>query len=219
MKNDKTSTPRQDERAGLDSLEHFMTLFAATFPHESVKGFVWEVGAAGGDLARRFSRAYPSCLAHATDGDSETVYYQGRPLGDGDTSIPEQALLAHGLFPDAALTSRKYDTVISYGLLRCLKEPATLLRAIRGSAAINAKVFLMDFVRPDSPEKIERLANELATGEPGIVRERLIETFRHAPTQEQAREWIKEANLESLTVCVDSECYLIIKGRVNPPPA
>ncbi|MDD3519596.1 MAG: class I SAM-dependent methyltransferase, partial [Chromatiales bacterium] len=148
--------------------EAFVARFRECFPDLAVSGQVLDLGCGPGDVAARFARAFPACSVDGIDGSAAMLAEGERLLALH--GVADRVRLHRCLLPDDAPPNAPYDGIISNSLLHHLHEPAVLWRAIRDHARAGAFVYVMDLMRPDSPEVARALVERYSGDEPEVLR-------------------------------------------------
>jgi len=148
--------------------ERFVALFSATFPDEPLQGAVLDLGCGPADVTVRFARAHPAVVVHGIDG-AEAMLAHGRAR-IAQAGLSHRVSLARAHLPHERPPLPAYDVVISNSLLHHLPEAPILWRSIARYAKPDAKIFVMDLMRPASMEDVERLVDEHAQGAPEVLR-------------------------------------------------
>ncbi len=190
--------------------EGFVDLFLARFPDFPATGEVLDLGCGPGDVCMRFARRFPEVVIHGIDG-AEAMLAEGRRLL-GEAGLAERVQLHHGYLPGAVLPRAHYATLISNSLLHHLNDPMLLWHALRDHAEPGARIFVMDLMRPETPEQALGLVEQYAAGEPEVLRHDFHMSLHAAYTPEEVRGQLAEAGL-ALVVEVVSDRHLIAYGR------
>ncbi len=190
---------------------YFIELFRQTFPKLNVSGCVLDLGCGPADISLRFARAYPDCEIHGVDAAAAM-------LALGDKAIQQAELerrirLVSGYLPGARLPRQDYDVVISNSLLHHLADPLTLWQAIREYAAAGAPVFIMDLMRPASPQHARMLVTEYAADEPRVLRHDFYHSLLAAYTPQEVEQQINQLALP-FRVSVVSDRHLVVTGTM-----
>lgn len=188
---------------------YFIELFRQTFPKLNVSGCVLDLGCGPADISLRFARAYPDCEIHGVDAAAAM-------LALGDKAIQQAELerrirLVSGYLPGARLPRQDYDVVISNSLLHHLADPLTLWQAIREYAAAGAPVFIMDLMRPASPQHARMLVTEYAADEPRVLQHDFYHSLLAAYTPQEVEQQINQLALP-FRVSVVSDRHLVVTG-------
>jgi len=190
----------------------FIALFQEHFPDLS-EGTVLDLGCGPGDITFRFARAHPRMSVHGVDGSDAMLHY-GRVLLAEDPKLSRRVQLITGFLPGAALPRSSYDAVISNSLLHHLHDPSVMWDSVRKLAASGAPVYVMDLLRPNSDQEVERLVETYAGGEPEVLRHDFHASLKAAFTVPEVKEQLQKAGLAQLNVKPVSDRHLLVTGRV-----
>jgi ubiquinone/menaquinone biosynthesis C-methylase UbiE len=176
-------------------------------------GFVLDLGCGPGDIAIRFARAYPRCVVHGVDG-AEAMLAPGRKILAGSPELAGRVELFQGFLPGARLPRDRYETLISNSLLHHLHDPAVLWNAMGLYGAPQARVFLMDLRRPESPGAAAALVAEYAAGEPEVLRRDFYNSLLAAFEPDEIKTQLERAGLPGLTVTAVGDRHVTVAGRL-----
>lgn len=189
---------------------HFVSLFAEKFPGLQVTGTVLDLGCGPADISRRFAQAYPQCHIHGIDGAANMLQL-GREANT-QAHLAQQINLFEVQLPCQALPLASYETVICNSLLHHLHDPLVLWRSLHQFAAPGAPVFIMDLLRPASPEMAQALVDTYAANEPAVLREDFLASLHAAFTPEEIAMQLAAVQLNNLQVEIVSDRHLIVFG-------
>lgn len=192
----------------------FVAGFAARFPDLGPAPAILDLGCGPGDIPVRLGRALPGARVTAVDGaPAMTAYAEAAVAAAGLES--RIGVVTAGL-RELSPPRRPYDAVVSNSLLHHLHRPEDLWETVRTQGATGTAVYLMDLMRPETPQEVERLVAVHASGEP----EQLREDFRHslaaAFTPEEVRDQLVRCGCENLKVQAVSNRHLVVVGRLGP---
>jgi SAM-dependent methyltransferase len=189
--------------------ERFVALFGDAFPGVMLDEWVLDLGCGPADITVRFARAHPGCRIDGIDG-AATMLRLGRQAV-GAAGLAKRIHLMHGYLPGAELPRTQYEAVISNSLLHHLGDPQVLWQAIKQWASPGAPVFVMDLLRPATPEEAAQLVAQYAAGEPEVLRRDFHASLRAAYRPEEVQRQLQAAALP-LRVEVASDRHLIVYG-------
>lgn len=188
----------------------FVVAYQAHFPDTC--GQVLDLGCGPGDVTLRFARAHPDCTVLGVDA-AEQMLRLGRDAchraGLADRIELQLAHLPHTALPDEA-----YAAIISNSLLHHLDDPMTLWQTVAQHAHHGTQVFVMDLMRPDSPDAAQALVDLYAAEEPEVLRHDFYHSLRAAYRPEEVVAQLHAAGLDALRVEVSSDRHFIVHGRI-----
>ena len=197
--------------------EHFVALFRETFPGLELACTVLDLCCCAADVAIRLARAFPRCRIDGVDGAPAMLRY-GR-LAVENAGLAARIRLVEGHLPGAALPLERYDAVISNSLLHHLADPAVIWNSIRRFGKSGAAVFVMDLMRPENAEEVERLVREYAAGEPEVLRRDFHASLHAAYRPEETRAQLAAAGLPEFNVRPVSDRHFAVFGHLRDPAA
>ena len=196
----------------------FMELFRETFDLEELHGCALDLGCGPGDITFRFARAFPGCTVHGVDGADAMLHYGRRVLSE-DEDLGRRGRLLQGKLPHASLPLERYAVIVSNSLLHHLPDPQVLWSSVRRYADQETAIFIMDLVRPASPEAALALVDAYAADEPEILRRDFHNSLLAAFEPDEVKEQLRRAGMSELDVAVVSDRHLTVSGRLNPAVA
>ena len=210
------NTPEQARAyAGADFSEPhnmFVEKFNECFPGEAVENFVLDLGCGPADISIRFAKAHPDCKIHGIDGAQQMLLIGQSAINRAGLSDRIQVL--QGFIPDLELPEPNYSTIISNSLLHHLHHPDVLWSCIKQYSTANTRIFIMDLIRPDSPEVAKKLVDIYACEEPEILRQDFFNSLCAAFVPEEVAGQLHTAGISSLNVEVISDRHMVIYGRI-----
>ena len=123
--------------------------------------------------------------------------------------------LMQGYVPGVALKARSFDAVLSKDLLHHVPDPSVLWKEIARLGRPGAVVYVMDLVRPPTPEEAHRIVHRVAAREDPILREDFYNSLCAAFTVDELREQVAAAGLD-LEVRQASDRHALISGVTSP---
>ena len=167
-------------------------LFRRTFPDWPGHGRVLDLGCGPGDIAMRFARAYPGCVVDGVDG-AAAMLNVGREILKKDASLSARVNLLEVMLPHQRPPHDQYDAMISNSLLHHLHDPAVLWNAVLDYAKPDAPIFIIDLMRPGTPEEAQRLTDLYTVGEPAVLRRDFHASLFAAFTPGEVRQHLAQA--------------------------
>ena len=121
------------------------------------------------------------------------------------------SLLA-GYVPGLQLPEKSFDTIISNSLLHHLPNPLVLWEEIIRLGKNNAAIFIMDLLRPSSPEAAKEIVEKYSLEEHPILKEDFYNSLLAAFSVDEVKDQLKDANLLKLNVEIISDRHLLVSG-------
>ncbi len=190
--------------------QYFIDLFQNKFPQLDISNEVLDLGCGPGDITRRFASAYPAAILHAVDG--ATAMLREAMRLNTQNGLANRIELINTCLPNPTLPQQHYHTLISNSLLHHLHDPSTLWKTLKQHSKPLAKVFVMDFMRPDNKKKAKMLVEQYAANEPDILRKDFYHSLCAAFTPTEIQIQLDECSLAQLTVEIVSDRHMIIYG-------
>jgi len=85
-------------------------------------------------------------------------------------------------------------------------------------AAPGASVFVMDLLRPESPEAAQSLVDRYAAGEPEILRRDFYGSLLAAYTPTELETQLRHADFSHLRLEIVSDRHFVVSGRIDGVP-
>ncbi|MBI5664745.1 MAG: class I SAM-dependent methyltransferase [Nitrospirae bacterium] len=187
----------------------FVSHFKSRFP-DFDKGHVLDLGCGTADVIIRFARAFPGCNITGVDGAQAML-----DIGMRDVKArgcAHQIRLHRCLLPDYSLSSKCFDAVISNSLLHHLNNPLIIWDTIRKCAGQGTPIFVMDLIRPESPEEAGKLVQLYAGDASPILRKDFYNSLLAAYKPDEIIHQLKTNDLDYLTVEVVSDRHVLAWG-------
>jgi ubiquinone/menaquinone biosynthesis C-methylase UbiE len=170
-------------------------------------GAIVDLGCGPGDIDIRLARAAPGAAITAVDGSRPMIALAERAVRAA--GLERRITLLHGRLPGLALASA--DAVISKDLLHHLPDPSVLWNEVVRLVRRDGAVYVMDLVRPSTPDEARRIVEAVAGQEDAILRQDFFNSLCAAFTVDEMREQLRAANLP-LGVAQISDRHMLIKG-------
>jgi ubiquinone/menaquinone biosynthesis C-methylase UbiE len=190
--------------------EHFVVLFREAFPGLEPAGTVLDLGCGPADVTIRFARAFPNCRIDGVDGAAAMLRF-GRDAVDR-AGLDGRIRLIEAYLPGALLPLESYGAVISNSLLHHLADASVLWDAVKRWGKPGAPVFVMDLLRPDAPEQVERLVRQYAESEPEILKRDFHNSLCAAYRPDEVLEQLHSAGLDGLDLRLVSDRHFVVSG-------
>jgi SAM-dependent methyltransferase len=174
---------------------------------------VVDLGCGPGDVMIRLARAAPAVHITAIDGSAPMVAlarYAVRAAG-----LEARVAVLQAYIPGVPLREHVCDAVLSKDLLHHLTDPAAFWREVSRLARPGAAIYVMDLVRPATPEEARRIVDVVAANEDPILRDDFYNSLCAAFTIEEVREQLAAAGL-GFEVANVSDRHMLIQGIISP---
>jgi cyclopropane fatty-acyl-phospholipid synthase-like methyltransferase len=181
------------------------------------EGVALDLGCGPGDISMRFARAFPGWKVDAVDG-SPAMLDLGRQTAAA-AGLESRIRFHQVLIPSGEPPHRRYELVFSNALLHHLGEPAALWWSARSWGGAGAFLFVMDLIRPESPERGRELVDQYAADEPEVLRRDFYNSLLASYSPSEVREQLREASLGHLDLEVVSDRHFIAWGPLEAPGA
>ena len=172
-----------------------------------------DIGCGPGDVMIRLARALPDLRITAIDASAPMIALARRAVMT--EGLSDRIELVQGYVPGVALKAHSFDAVLSKDLLHHVPDPSVLWKEIARLARPGAVIYVMDLVRPSTPEEARRIVDRVAAREDPILREDFYNSLCAAFTVDELREQVAAAGLD-LEVRQASDRHAIISGVTSP---
>ncbi len=188
----------------------FVSHFTSRFPDFS-GGEVLDLGCGTADVIIRFANAFPGARITGIDGAPAMLDIGMRDVEK--KGLSHQISLNLCLLPDNGLSSKKYDAVISNSLLHHLNDPLILWESVSACARHGAPVFIMDLMRPDTPQEAEKMIRLYAADAPPLLKKDFYNSLLAAYTIDEIQRQLRHAGLDYMTVEAVSDRHVLAWGN------
>ncbi len=192
----------------------FIALLGERLSGLSHAGHALDLGCGSGDISIRFARArlYKDWEVDGVDGSAAMLAWARRDAAEA--GLLRRVRFIEAFLPTEDLPRDRYDLVFSNSLLHHLADPRVLWRSVQRWGALGAGVFVMDLLRPESPERARELVETHAAGEPKVLRTDFYNSLLAAYRLDEVEEQLVKGGLEGLRVEVVSDRHFIAFGRL-----
>jgi SAM-dependent methyltransferase len=190
----------------------FVDLLRSRLPNLPRAGIALDLGGGPGDVARRFACAFPGWQADVVDGSSAMLEI-GRRLTH-NAGLASRIKFHELMLPADAMPRARYALVFSNSLLHHLRDPAVLWSSIQRWAETDAGVFVMDLLRPESPQRARELVDQHAVGEPAALQNDFYASLLAAYRPEEVADQLERAGLDYLSIEVVTDRHFIVWGQM-----
>ena len=173
---------------------------------------VVDIGCGPGDVMLRLARAKPNVRITAIDGSAAMIGFAREAVRAADLQARLSAI--QGIIPGLPLEERSFDAVLSKDLLHHLPDPMVLWNEAKRLGRPGAAVYVMDLIRPDTPQDARNIVESVAPDEHPILKEDFYNSLCAAFTVEEAKAQVRQAGLP-LEVTQVSDRHMVIKGLLG----
>lgn len=173
---------------------------------------VLDIGCGPGDVVIRLARAAPAARITAIDGSAPMIALARASIRGA--ALEDRVTALRGYVPGVALDEHAFDMVVSKDLLHHLPDPSVLWSEVVRLGKVDARVYVMDLVRPASTGAAWGIVNRVAASESPILREDFFNSLCAAFTVDEVRRQLAEAHLH-LDVAQVTDRHLLVKGPLN----
>jgi len=175
-------------------------------------GKVVDIGCGPGDVMLRLARAKPNVRITAIDGSAAMIGFARDAVRAADLQARLTAI--QGIIPGLALEEHSFDAVLSKDLLHHLPDPMVLWSEAERLGRPGAAIYVMDLIRPDTPQDARNIVESVAPHEHPILKEDFYNSLCAAFTVEEAKAQVKQAGLP-LEVAQVSDRHMVIRGLLG----
>ena len=173
---------------------------------------VLDIGCGPGDVMLRLAAARPDIRITAIDGSGAMIKLARAAVHAG--GLESRVAAMQGYIPGLPLDEHSFDAILSKDLLHHLPDPSVLWNEARRLGRADAAVYVMDLIRPATPQDARNIVETVAPGEHPILKEDFYNSLCAAFTLDEAKAQIREAGL-SLEVIQVSDRHMVIKGVLS----
>ncbi len=172
-------------------------------------GKVVDIGCGPGDVMLRLAAARPNARITAIDGSAAMIKLAREAVRAAN--LQARITPMQGYIPGLALDEHSFDAVLSKDLLHHLPDPMVLWHEAKRLGRPGAAVYVMDLIRPATPQDARNIVETIAPDEHPILKEDFYNSLCAAFTVEEARAQVKQAGLP-FEVAQVSDRHMLIKG-------
>jgi ubiquinone/menaquinone biosynthesis C-methylase UbiE len=174
---------------------------------------VVDLGCGPADVVLRLARAAPHAAITAVDGSAPMIALARdavRAAGAGG-----QITLLEAVLPGLPLDAQAFDAVLSKDLLHHLADPSALWREVVRVGRPGAVVYVMDLIRPDTPDAARAIVDAAAGAEAAILQQDFFNSLCAAFTIEEVTAQLHATRLDHLEVTRSGDRHLLVSGRLS----
>lgn len=172
-----------------------------------------DIGCGPGDVVIRLARAVPDLRITAIDGSAPMVALAREAVRAA--GLDDRITVVQGYVPNSSLESTGFDAVLSKDLLHHLPDPSVLWREITRLGRPGAAAYVMDLVRPDTPDAAREIVDAVAASEDPILREDFYNSLLAAFTVDEVQRQLIDNDL-AFEVTRVSDRHMVIRGLTSP---
>jgi ubiquinone/menaquinone biosynthesis C-methylase UbiE len=174
-----------------------------------------DLGCGPGDVVVRIARALPGAHLTAVDG-SQAMLSIAKVAIEG-AGLAEQIRLVQSLLPGLPVPPRSFTAVLCKDMLHHMHDPQALWQEILRLGRPGAAVYVMDLIRPNSPELAEHIVERVAAREDPLLKTDFFNSLCAAFTIAEVRQQLSTAGF-ALNVEQTSDRHMRITGRLPRLP-
>jgi len=189
----------------------FIDRFREYFPDFS-EGHVLDMGCGPGDIPIRFAQAFPSCRITGVDASEPMIGLAG--VAVKQAGLADRITFRCERFQAVSLVEPA-DAAVSNSLLHHVPNPLQFWYRLRQLVKPGSPVFVMDLLRPDSPEEAQAIVDRYAAKEPEILRRDFYRSLLASLTEDEVAAQLAEMNLSRLIVDVVDDRHWVVSGILH----
>ncbi len=181
-----------------------------------------DLGCGPGDIVRGLAAARPHWTFDGIDGSPAMIEHARRAApeaGGGAQRVRFHVMriAAGSVAPPRPRGPGGYDVGLSNSLLHHLHDPAHLWAVLKDWLAPRAHLFVMDLLRPDTPEDAAATVDAYAANEAEVLRRDFCQSLMAAYRPEEVAAQLAAAGLAHLSIEQVSDRHLMVWGPLTPP--
>ena len=174
---------------------------------------VVDLGCGPGDVDVRLASAAPEAIITAVDGSAPMVAL-ARDAVDA-SGLAARITVVEGVLPGLPLDAHTFDAVLSKDLLHHLPDPSALWHEVTRLGRSGAIVYVMDLIRPDTPDAARDIVETVAGKEDPILRQDFFNSLCAAFTIEEVIDQLRVAGFHQLDVTPSGDRHLLVYGVLS----
>jgi ubiquinone/menaquinone biosynthesis C-methylase UbiE len=174
-------------------------------------GDVLDIGCGPGDVMLRLAAARPSVRITAIDGSEAMIALARRAVQSA--ALKARMTLLQACIPGLPLPEHSFDAILSKDLLHHLPDPMVLWSEARRLGCPGAAIYVMDLLRPESPQAARDIVEAVAADELPVLKQDFYASLCAAFTLQEAKAQVTESGLP-LQVLQVSDRHMVIRGRL-----
>ena len=189
------------------SNQWYVDQLLADYPVEL--GNILDIGCGPGDVMLRLASARPNVRITAIDGSNAMIELARKAVQSA--GLQQRVTALQGYVPGLPLEERSFDAILSKDLLHHLPDPMVLWSEARRLGRSGAAIYVMDLMRPESPQAAHNIVETVASDELPILKADFYASLCAAFTLEEAKAQVKQCRLP-LEVTQVSDRHMLIRG-------
>ena len=174
------------------------------------RAFVLDLGCGPADIPIRLARCLPELTLLGIDASPAMIRLAEAAVREA--GLTARIMLHCQRFQDFT-PSTLVDAVISNSVAHHVPNPLQFWYAVKTMANPGSPIFVMDLLRPDSPENAQALVDQYAANEPEQLRHDFYHSLLAAFTEDEVAAHLAELNLSRLLIDVPDDRHWIVYGR------
>jgi SAM-dependent methyltransferase len=170
-----------------------------------------DLGCGPGDIVIRVARSQP--LAHLTAVDASPAMLSIANEAVGRAGLTERIHLVQGRIPGLPIRPRSFTAILSKDMLHHMHDPQALWQEVQRLGRSGAAVYIMDLMRPASPDLAAEIVQRVAPGGSPLLKTDFFNSLCAAFTLSEVHDQLKSAGV-ALDVEQVSERHMRISGRL-----
>jgi ubiquinone/menaquinone biosynthesis C-methylase UbiE len=173
---------------------------------------VVDLGCGPGDVVVRLAHAARHAQIIAVDGSAPMIALARHAVRSA--GVDTRVAVLKGVLPGLSLEAHVFDAVLSKDLLHHLPDPSVLWHEVVQLGRSGAAVYVMDLIRPATPESARGIVEAVAGNEEPILRQDFFNSLCAAFTVEEVSGQLRAAGLEHLEVTRSGDRHLLVRGHL-----
>lgn len=170
-----------------------------------------DLGCGPGDVVIRVARSQPLARLTAVDGSPAMLSIANEAVGRA--GLTQRIQLVQGRIPGLAIAPRSFTAILSKDMLHHMHDPQSLWQEVQRLGRSGAAVYIMDLMRPASPDLAAQIVERVAPREVPLLKTDFFNSLCAAFTVSEVQDQLKSAGL-GLDVEQVSERHMRISGRL-----
>lgn len=171
-----------------------------------------DIGCGPADVVIRLAKAVPGAVITALDGSAPMIAL-GRAAARA-ARVDDRLTLLHARIPGPPPAAQSFDAVLSKDLLHHLPDPQVLWTEVKRLGRPGAAVYVMDLVRPETPDAAQAMVQDGAGSEDPILQRDFYNSLLAAFTLDEVRSQLSTAGLD-MTVALAGVRHMLIRGNLR----